>query len=299
MRNEEVIEEPADQTTITERFTAEAVQFIRDHKDEPFFVYLAHNMPHIPLFVSDKFDGVSEGGLYGDVIETIDWGVGEILDTLDELDLADNTIVVFTTDNGPWLVFGEDGGNATPLRAGKGTTYEGGMRVPCIMRWPAQIPAGSVCSEPATTMDLLPTFAKLAGTKAPTDRIIDGKDILPLMRAEEGAKTPHEAIYFYSGRELHAVRSGPWKLRAENTMRNEDIYWRFPDPNARTPEALYYLPTDPGEQKNLTRRKNNKEVKDTLERLRGLLDAARADLGDSLQDIEPTNTRPLGFPKKS
>ena len=300
LRNEIVVEEPADQTTLTERYTAESIRFIREHQDEPFFLYLAHNMPHIPLFVSEKFDGKSAGGLYGDVIETIDAGVGEILDTLDELKLSENTLVVFTSDNGPWLVYGDHAGLATPLRAGKGTTYEGGMREPCIMRWPGTIPAGSETSEVGTTLDLLPTLAAISGAQVPTDRIIDGHNILPLMRGEAGAKSPTDAFYYYHGNELQAVRSGEWKLRIESTMKFEDIYRRVPNPDAIIPEALYHLATDPGEQKNLMPRSKkayetmDPERRAVIEHLRGLLDQARADLGDTKQGIKGTNIRPLG-----
>jgi arylsulfatase A len=289
MRDEKVVENPAVQETLTERYTEEAVRFITENRDRPFFLYLPHSMPHIPLHVSDRFRGKSAGGLYGDVIECIDWSVGRILDTLSSLGIDDNTLVVFTSDNGPWYSQGEHGGFATPLRAAKGATYEGGMREPCIMRWPGKIPAGSVCSELATTMDLLPTFVKLAGGAAPTDRIIDGKDIYPLMTAEPGAKTPHEAFFYYYGNELHAVRSGPWKLRLQNTLRNEDIYRRWKDQSARIPEALYNLRTDPGEQKSVL-----KDHRDIAERLRGLAQKAREDLGDSRTKTTGKNVRPIG-----
>jgi len=301
MRNEEIIEEPADQTTLTERYTSEAVQFIRENKEGPFFLYLAHNMPHIPLFVSEKFEGRSDGGIYGDVIETIDWGVGEILKTLDDLKLRENTLVVFTSDNGPWLVFGDHGGFATPLRAGKGTTYEGGMRVPGIMSWPGTIPEGNVSNEVVTTMDLLPTIAAMSGAEVPDDRILDGHNILDIMKGKPTAKSPYEAFYYYHGTQLQAVRSGPWKLRVQSTMRYEDIYRRFESPDAIVPEALYHLPTDPGEQRNLLPRNPKKwdqmpaERREIYGRLNALLDKARADLGDSLKDIAPTNIRPLGM----
>jgi arylsulfatase A len=274
LRNEETIEEPADQDALTERYTDEAVRFIRDHKDRPFFLYFAHNMPHIPLHVSDKFRGRSAGGLYGDVIESIDWSVGRVLETLDELGLAENTVVVFTSDNGPWYSQGEAGGFATPLRAGKGTTYEGGMRVPCVMRWRGAIPAGSACAEVATTMDLLPTFARLAGGAPPADRIIDGKDISDLMKAKEGAKSPHEAFYYYRGNELQAVRSGVWKYRVPTHLHDEDMYQRFEQGDAPIPEALYDLSVDPGEQKSVL-----KDHPDVVDRLRGLtLPAARSEV---------------------
>jgi arylsulfatase A len=287
LRNEETIEEPADQDALTERYTDEAVRFIRDHKDRPFFLYFAHNMPHIPLHVSDKFRGRSAGGLYGDVIESIDWSVGRVLETLDELGLAENTVVVFTSDNGPWYSQGEAGGFATPLRAGKGTTYEGGMRVPCVMRWRGAIPAGSACAEVATTMDLLPTFARLAGGAPPADRIIDGKDISDLMKAKEGAKSPHEAFYYYRGNELQAVRSGVWKYRVPTHLHDEDMYQRFEQGDAPIPEALYDLSVDPGEQKSVL-----KDHPDVVDRLRGLIEVARADLGDSATGRTGANVRP-------
>lgn len=300
LRDEEIIEEPADQTTLTERYTEESLKFIRKNKDNPFFLYLAHSMPHIPLFVSPKFEGTSEGGLYGDVIETIDWGVGQILDELDALDIAENTLVVFTSDNGPWLVFGDHGGSATPLRAGKGTTYEGGMRVPGIMRWPAVIPAGTVTNEMASTMDLLPTIAAITGSNVPDDRTIDGHNILPILENEPGATSPYDAFFYYHGTELHAVRSGDWKLRVSLPLRHEDIYRSFENRDTMLAEALYHLPTDPGEQKNLLPRNKRHEKRLTDERraiianLRKLLDDARADLGDSIHDIAATDIRPLG-----
>jgi arylsulfatase A-like enzyme len=289
MRDETVVEEPAVQETLTERYTEEAVRFIADHKSDPFFLYLAHNMPHTPLHVSERFRGKSARGLYGDVIECIDWGVGEVLDALAANGIDNDTLVVFTSDNGPWLVRGEDGGSATPLRAGKGTTYEGGMRVPCIMRWPRHIAAGTVCFEVATTLDFLPTFAKLAGAEPPKDRIIDGKDIYPLMAGQPGAASPHEAFYYYSGNALHAVRSGPWKLRLETDLRDEDIYRNFGKATIKVPEALYHLPTDPGEQKSVLN-----DHPDVAERLRGLAQKAREDLGDSRTGAVGKNVRPIG-----
>ncbi|MHC4844208.1 MAG: sulfatase-like hydrolase/transferase, partial [Planctomycetota bacterium] len=218
MRDEEVIEYPCDQTNLTKQYTEKAVEFIKENKNKPFFLYLPHTMPHVPLFASKAFKGKSKRGLYGDVIEEIDSSVGEILKTLKELNLDDNTLVIFTSDNGPWLEYKEQGGCALPLRNGKFTTYEGGMRMPCIMRWPTKIPAGTVCSEVAATIDFLPTLASLAGAAAPDDRIIDGKDIWPLMITAPGARSPHEAYFYYSENNLEAVRSGQWKLRKTDTV---------------------------------------------------------------------------------
>jgi len=213
MYNENIIEHPAEQATLTQRYTNEAIKFITENRNWPFFLYLAHTMPHVPLHSGEKFRGKSKRGLYGDVIEEIDWSVGEILKTLQELGIDEKTLVLFTSDNGPWLDKGKNGGSALPLRDGKFSTYEGGMRVPCIAHWPGKIPAGRVCYELCAAIDLLPTFALLAGAKAPADRAIDGKDIWPLMSGRLGAKSPHKSFYYYKGDKLEAVRNGKWKLR--------------------------------------------------------------------------------------
>lgn len=290
MRNEEVIEEPAVQETLTERYTAEAVQFIEAHQNEPFFLYVPHNMPHVPLHISDGFSGKSAGGMYGDVIECIDWGVGQILDALDRLHLSEDTCVIFTTDNGPWLVKEEHGGFAFPLRAGKGSTYEGGMRVPCVMRWRGRIPEGTTCGEFCTTMDLLPTLTRQAGGVPPADRIIDGKDIWPLIAGDPGAKSPWEAFYHYYGQQLHAVRSGPWKLKLETTLRGEDIYRpEFAHDEVKIPPALYNLDLDLGEQKNVI-----KAHPDIVARLMAYAERAREELGDVFTGRIGSQVRPAG-----
>ena len=211
MRDEKVVDYPVDQTKLTQRYTAEAVRLLNLNKDRPFFIYLAHTMPHVPLHASGKFKGISARGLYGDTIEEIDWSVGEVLKTIKQLGLDDNTLVFFCSDNGPWLAKGADAGCALPLRDGKFSTWEGGMREPTIMRLPGKIPAGTVCSEVAGTIDMLPTIAGLAGAKQPA-RLIDGKDIWPLMTGQDGAKSPHEAYYYYRGGTLEALRQGKWKL---------------------------------------------------------------------------------------
>ena len=276
IRDENIIEENPDQSRLTERYTDEAIRFISENKGRPFFLYLPHTMPHVPLYVSERFRGKSAGGLYGDVIECIDWSAGQILDTLARLGLAENTLVVFTTDNGPWLQRGKHGGSALPLRAGKGTMYEGGFRVPCIMRWPGRIPAGAVCSEMATTMDLLPTMARLAGTEPPSDRIIDGKDIWPLMAGAAGARSPHEAFYYYTGNNLRTVRSGEWKLVFEGTRRREVA-------------ALYNLEADIGETENVIAERPAVAV-----RLRALAEKIRDDIGDDRTKRPGKNCRPQG-----
>ena len=218
---EETIEYNPDMSTLTTRYTERAVKFIEQNKDRPFFLYLAHSMPHVPLGVSDKFKGKSEQGMYGDVIMEIDWSVDQILSTLKQLGIDENTFVIFTSDNGPWLSYGDHAGSAKPLREGKGTTWDGGHREPCIMRWPGTIPAGHVCSEPVMAIDLLPTIAGLVGGELPQHKI-DGLDIWLLIAGEPNAKSPHEALYFYWLDELEAVRSGKWKLHFPHSYRSLD-----------------------------------------------------------------------------
>lgn len=208
MRGTEIIERPADQNTITQRYTTEAVTFIQEHQEQPFFLYLAHNLPHIPLFASKEFLGTSKRGLYGDVVEEIDHGVGEILSTLKKTELDQNTIVVFTSDNGPWLTFGMEGGSAGLLREGKGTTWEGGMREPGIFWSPGNIQPG-VIDELGTTMDLFTTFSTLAKVTLPTDRILDGLDLSPVLFEQK--ESPRKTVFYYNGRELFAVRLGAYK----------------------------------------------------------------------------------------
>lgn len=234
MRNEEVIEYPVEQSTLTQRYTSEAVDFIIRNRERPFFLYLPHTMPHVPLAASPQFAGKSKRGLYGDVIEEIDWSMGRIMETLKELQLDENTLVLFTSDNGPWLAYTEEGGCAKPLRDGKFTTYEGGMREPCIAWWPETIPAGTVCSEVASTMDLMPTLAKLAGAPLPEGQAVDGKDIFPLL-TEPGAESPHAAFCYFAGDRAESVRCGKWKLRQARDQQPE----------------LYNLEEDMGETTNL------------------------------------------------
>jgi arylsulfatase A-like enzyme len=231
MRNDEVALRPASPEVLTELYTREAIGFIRRNRNRPFFLYLAHTMPHVPLGVSKKFAGKSAGGLYGDVIECLDWSTGQILDTLVRLGLDSNTIVVYTSDNGPSP---RATGSALPLRGRKHTTFEGGMRVPCVMWGPGKVAAGKVCSEVATSMDFYPTFARLAGAEVPLYQVIDGKDIYSLIMAQSGAKSPHDAFFFHDGRgRLKAVRAGKWKLHlGEKPVLND-------------------LSTDIGEQKNV------------------------------------------------
>ncbi len=219
IEGEEVVEENPDQSQLTTWYTERAVRFIERNKDQPFFLYLPHSMPHVPLFVSDKFKGKSEQGLYGDVIMEIDWSVGQVLDTLERNGLAENTLVIFSSDNGPWLSYGNHAGSAGPLREGKGTTFDGGQREPTFARWPGRIPAGAVCSEVVANFDWLPTFAALAGAALPQDRVIDGRNIWPLLAGEANATSPHEAFFFIHGNAVEAVREGPWKLHVRHKYR--------------------------------------------------------------------------------
>lgn len=289
-----------DQSRFTNDISARAVEFIDQSAGRPFFLYVAHPMPHVPLHTSEAFSGSSDQGRYGDVIQEIDWSVGRILGALERNDLVENTLVVFTSDNGPWLSYGDHAGSALPLREGKGTTLEGGVRVPFLARWPGEIPAGSVCSEPAMTIDLLPTVARLIGAELPTRRI-DGLDIWPLLRGEEGASSPHEAYFFYYKRnDLEAMRSGPWKLHFPHgyrTMEGREIGsggrpGKY-DYGAKTELELYHLESDVGETRNVI--DDHPEV---LERLQTMASAMRADLGDALAGIEPTAARDPGKREK-
>ncbi|MDB6030165.1 MAG: arylsulfatase family protein [Verrucomicrobiales bacterium] len=278
--NEKVVELMPDQTKLTTWYTERAVKFIEKNKERPFFLYLPHSMPHVPLHVSDKHKGKSGSGLYGDVIMEIDWSVGEILKTLKQNGLDEKTLVMFSSDNGPWLLYGNHAGDARPLREGKMTSFEGGVREPFIARWPGRIPAGKVSHELATAMDLLPTFARVAGGKVPADRIIDGKDIWPLLSGEPEAKSPHKAYYYYWGDHLQAVRSGPWKLHLPHEYASVEPAGKDGKPgknrNRLIGLELFNLEADPGETTDVSDRNS-----DVMEQLEKLAEACRLDLGDS------------------
>jgi arylsulfatase A-like enzyme len=210
-RNRDISFEEIDQRYLTKTYTEEAIKFIEAHREQPFFLYLAHNMPHVLLYASPQFEGKSEAGLYGDVIEELDWSVGEILRRLQELQLAENTLVIFTSDNGPWLLMGDRGGSPGPFREGKRFTFEGGMRVPAVAYWPAAIQPGTEPNGMATMMDWMPTFAALTGAQLPQDRAIDGVDITPLLLAT--GEREHQSLFYYMDGELRAYRNGEWKLK--------------------------------------------------------------------------------------
>ncbi|MCI0681081.1 MAG: sulfatase [Gemmataceae bacterium] len=244
LRDARIVERPADQHTLTKRYTEAAVTFIRKNRERPFFLYLAHTMPHVPLFVSKEFAGKSQRGLYGDVVEELDWSVGQVLDALRDEGLSENTLVIFTSDNGPWLIFGLHGGSAGLLRDGKGSTWEGGVRVPCIMSWPGQIPAGRTTSDIASTLDILPTVARLAGGKAPEDRAIDGLDLAPLLL--DGGKSPRDTMFFYRGTRLFAARQGPYKAH----FITQPAYGGAKFEEHERP-LLYHLEHDPSEKHDI------------------------------------------------
>jgi arylsulfatase A-like enzyme len=277
---------PAEQPNLTTWYTERAVKFIERNKDRPFFFYLAHSMPHVPLFVSDKFKGKAASGLHGDVMMEIDWSVGEVLAALQKHKLDDHTLVIFTSDNGPWLSYGNHAGRADPLREGKGTCWEGGVRVPCIMRWPGKIPAGSTCGDMLMTIDLLPTLAKLVGAEPPKHPI-DGRDIWPLITGAPGAKNPHEAYAFwYQNNQLQAVISGDgrWKLQLPHTYRTlagrpggtNGIPAKYQDATIEKAE-LYDLRHDVSETTDVAAA--NPAV---VQQLQAFAEKMRTQLGDSL-----------------
>ena len=311
---EKTIETDPDQSQFTRRFTDRAVQFIEKNKERPFFLYVPHVMPHVPIFASEAFRGKSPAGLYGDVVQELDAGVGEVLATLERLKLADKTLVIFCSDNGPFLSYGNHAGSSGPLREGKLTTFEGGVRVPCLMRWPGTIPAGRVCTDLMSTLDLLPTFAGLcSGTLSSNE--IDGEDRWALIADQPDAK-PRDRFYYYAGDELQAVRSGKWKLHLPHE------YLTSAEPRGKNgkpanfenlkPESmqmsglrgiasrhgylvkqielsLYDLENDLGEMTNVAA-----QNPDVVQRLQRLAEEARAELGDSLTGRKGSGVRPCG-----
>ena len=281
LRMEKVIEEEPDQRLITQRYTREAIAFIERNKARPFFLYLPHTMPHWPQYSSERFAGKSANGKWGDAAEEIDWSTGEILKALKANRIDEKTMVIFMSDNGGAL---RHGASNKPLKGGKGSTWEGGHRVPFVVRWPGAIPAGTSSDAMATSMDLLPTLAKLAGAKPPGDRKIDGRDIAPLLLAKPGAATPHKAFYFYARGQLHAVRSADWKLfftRGKKAAKGEAA-------------ALYNLASDIGETTDVLA-----DHAGVAKRLAKLAMGMRADLGDDLTGAKGSGTREPGFVKNA
>jgi len=285
MRNETVIADSVQRdTTITQQYTEEAVKFIKANKEKPFFLYLPHTAVHLPLVPGKEFQGKSEDGFYGDWVQEIDWSMGELFDTLKAEGIDDNTLVLFTSDNGSAR---EKQGSNLPLRGRKGRTDEGGMRVPCIVRWPGKIPGGESYSEITSTLDVLPTFAALAGGTMPTDRIIDGKNIWPILEGRK-IKSPHEAFYYYQMDQLQAVRSGEWKLFVG--MENKKKNWGKPE--GETALKLFHLTDDIHEDHNVAA--DHPEV---VKRLSAYAETARTDLGDG--DREGKGQREAGWVEKA
>ena len=295
IEGDRVIEETPDQSLLTRRYTDRAVSFIQRSARAPFFLYLAHSMPHVPIFVGSRFAGRSRQGLYGDVIEEIDWSVGEVLKTLKRNGLEKDTLVIFTSDNGPWLSYGQHGGSAGPFREGKGTSFEGGIRVPCVMQWPGHIPQGRTNDTPLMTIDVLPTVARLAGADLPP-RKIDGLDVWPILRGDRGATNPHAAYFiYYNQGDLLAVRSGDWKLFFPHT--SQTLGGKpggtngVPAPYQRLAVGteLYNLRQDPAERVNVIA--VHPEVRD---RLLALAEGAREELGDRRLQRVGSGVRPPG-----
>lgn len=315
--DERVIETDPDQSQFTRRITEKAVSFIRRHKEQPFFLYVPHIMPHVPIFASDRFRGKSPHGLYADVVEELDWSVGMILEAIKQMQMDERTLVIFFSDNGPFLSYGDHAGSAAPLREGKLTSFEGGVRVPFIARWPGAggVPAGRVCQEPVMEIDVLPTLARLIGTALP-EKKRDGADMGDLLLGKEGAKTPHEALFFYAGSELQAVRSGDWKLHFAHSYITVDgtpgtggkpanhgkmqpqaitqsgiagIASRHGYRVEKTGLALYNLKEDSGESRDVAGA--HPEI---VERLTQLALPIRVELGDALEGVKGNALRPLG-----
>jgi arylsulfatase A-like enzyme len=313
---EKITEYDPDQSQFTQRFTQQAIDFIERSVSKPFFLYLPHVMPHVPIFASEKYVGRSQRGLYGDVMQELDESVGQILDTLARLKLEDKTLVIFMSDNGPFLSYGEHAGSAKPLREGKLTTFEGGVRVPCLVRWTGKIPAGRVSDEPFMGIDWLPTLTEIVGGKTSTLKT-DGRSVKKLLLDEANATSPHEALFYFSGTALQAISSGPWKLHfahpyitpaGEPGRNGKPSNWGNMAPTSITQsgvegiatrhgyrieqleQSLFHLIDDPGETHNLA-----SQHPDVVASLNALADLARKELGDSLQSIQGSGLRKPGL----
>jgi arylsulfatase len=312
---ETISETDPDQSQFTRRITERSVAFIEKHKSEPFFLYVPHVMPHVPIFASEKYAGSTGRGLYADVVSELDDSVGQILAALKRSGVDDRTLVIFFSDNGPFLSYGTHAGSGGKLREGKLTTFEGGVRVPCIARWPGFIPAGQKCDEPVMATDLLPTLTALVSGKT-SERKIDGLNILPLLRGEAGARSPHEALFFYAGEELQAVRMGRWKFHfphpyltvlSETRSDGKPAGYGTLKPKSITQsgiegiasrhgygvgsleESLFDLDTDPGETQNLAPKQP-----EVIRKMKELAAGIRRELGDTLTATSGTEVRPAG-----
>jgi len=286
-KNEKIIEYNPNVNQMTNRFTKHAVDFIKRHKDGPFFLYVPYSQPHVPLGASDKFRGKSGNGLYGDAVMEVDWSVGEIVKTIKEQGLSDNTIIFFSSDNGPWLTYGNHAGSVENLREGKGTVFGGGQKVPFIVSMPGTIPEGAISSEMVTSLDILPTILKITGAKFPRQPRIDGLNIWPILTGEKGAKCPHKAFFFVNHSDIQAVRSGKWKLHIPHTYRivirpgADGMPGIQDNTGGKIKLSLYNIEKDPSETKNLAAK--NPEVVFRLEKY----------ISDFKKDLEK-NSRPVG-----
>jgi len=282
-----------DAAMLTTLYTEKAVNFIKKNKNNPFFLYLAHPMPHVPLAVSAKHKGRSNAGLFGDVMEEIDWSVGEIMKTLEATGLAKNTVIIFTSDNGPWLTYGNHAGNTGGFREGKGTAWEGGVRVPFIVRWPGQVASGSICNNMAASMDLLPTIMNMCSAKQP-EKKIDGVNILPLLRQVPGTNPRDEFVYYYDRCSLKGIRKGQWVLtfpcvsqtyKKITAIANDGWPGKYASDSVKL--ALYDLRTDPGETMDV--KEKHPEI---VQQLSTIADRYRKEIGDDLTKVKGTAIRP-------
>ncbi len=286
---------PEDQDMLTTMYTERSIRFIEENRNRPFFLYLAHSMPHVPLHVSDKFRGKSEQGLYGDVMMEIDWSVGEILKTLEKYGLEENTLIIFTSDNGPWLNYGNHAGSAGGLREGKGTTFEGGQRVACIMRWPGKIPSGTVNNHLASSIDLLPTLADICGATLPAHKI-DGVSLRPMLEGDFDATPRKYFLFYYRKNDLEAARNERFKLVLPHMYRtyehsvpaNDGVHGTM-GPRVAAPYALYDLRRDPGERYDV-----QTIYPDAVKELMEIVEKAREDIGDDLTGHPGSGRRPVG-----
>lgn len=283
-----------DQTNITTDYTERSVDFIRRNKDKPFFLYLAHSMPHVPLAVSDKFKGKSEQGMYGDVMMELDWSVGEVMHTLDELGLSGNTMIILTSDNGPWIAYGNHAGSTQGLREAKATTFNGGLRVPMIARWKGTIPAGTICEHLASNIDILPTFAEIAGAALPAHKI-DGVSMMPILQNPDAAPIRETLCLYYQTNSLEAVTDGMWKL----IFPHDYLGYGMPADDGQpgemierkvTEEELYDMRRDPGERYNVIA-----QHPQIAEKLRAVAAKLRGELGDDLTGVKGTGRREPGW----
>ena len=295
IEDDEIVSFVRDQTWMTTWLTERSVDFIKrsKEKEKPFFLYLAHPQPHVPLYVSPKHQGTSEQGKYGDVLHEIDWSTGQVLAALEEAGVTENTLVVFTSDNGPWMVYGNHAGGVGPLRGSKGTCWDGGVRVPCVMQWPAKLKPGSVVKTPLMTIDLLPTIANLIGAKLP-GRKIDGRDAWKVISGEQSEPVHDAYFFYYKKNDLEAMRMGKWKLQFPHQYRIESVAPGKDGESGtygsgKTTLELYDLETDPGESKNVIA--DHPEV---LAKMKALADKKRAELGDNLTKVKGTENRKPG-----